>query len=430
MPLPDPHPRAGPRARRLLAGLGLLLLAPLARADDGAALVGRLRAALDGGEAAARREAYVDVGRLGAHLSPAQARRAAVVLRQAYAFEADADLRRLVVRALARLKSTHAWIQVVLASQEERDPEVRAAARAEILGGGADFLAVLGRLLAEEQSESFRAELLLLLGDRRRRDAVPLLLEALGERSPMLRAAAAEALEAISGEALGYDAKAWRAWWEAAKAHAPAPDGGTVAPQGPVEEPPPHTPRGLHPRFLGLALTAKDIVFVVDVSGSVGPGGVERVRQRLADAVDLLASDVHVGALFFSETVTYWREGAFVPATPRNKEDLRRFVRGVAPGRRTDVLTPLNAGLALLDRRVREKAEAREPFLTPVALVIVSDGQDNMAALPPGVVAERLERLDPARTVVHALVLGDKDSRLLYEAARMGSGHYRRVGAP
>ncbi len=420
-------------ARLLLLTLCLALahfVGERAAADTGNEVLEQLRAAIERGDEDQRRSAYVDVGRLGAHLSATQARSAAVALRKVFAREDAPELRRLIIRALARLKSTHAWIQVVLTSQADRDAEVQATARSEILGGGADFLDVLTRLVEEEKSESFRAELLLLLRDRRRADAAPLLIQSLGAKSLMLRAAAAEALEAISGEAHGYAQEAWGVWWEAARAKAAADPGPSVAPQAQVAEPTPHIGRALHPRFFGLPLTAKDIIFVVDVSGSVGAGGVERARQQLADAVDLLGSDVRIGAIFFSETAEYWQEGALLPATPRNKEDLRRFLRSVVAGRRTDVLTPLHAGLALLDRRVREKEEAKEAFLTPVSMVVVSDGQDNVGATPPRIVVERLERLDPVRTVVHALVLGSKDSRLLYEVARLGSGHYRRVGSP
>ena len=112
--------------------------------------------------------------------------------------------------------------------------------------------------------------------------------------------------------------------------------------------------------------------------------------------------------------------------TPSNKEDLAKFLRGVKQGKKTDVYTPLNAGLKLLMNRVQTKSEAKEKFLTPVAMVVVSDGRDNVAAVPPRVIADKLDRLDPLTSVIHAVVLGDKDSKLMYALANMGGGHYLR----
>jgi len=395
--------------------------------EVGRELLERLREGLKGDSREACLEAVRDVGRLGAHLDETEARSAAVLLRKAFAGQEDPETRRLMIRALARLKSTHAWVQVLLTSQSDRDPAVQRAARIELLGGGSDFLEVAARLLEEEKSEAFRGEILLVLGDRRRYDAVPLLIGALADRSGIVAGAAAEALEAITGEALGYDAARWKRWHATWLAERPKETGPSVAPAAPGEEPEHRPVRGLAPRFYGLPLTAKDLVFVVDVSGSVGSGGIERAKQELADAVDRLPSDVRVAALFFSESVSTWREGAFEPATPANKEDLRKFLRGIAPGKRTDVFTPLNAGLALVERRVREKHEAGEAFLTPVAMVVVSDGEGNVQATPPRVVADRLDRLDPARTVVHAVVLGSKDNALMAQLAHMGGGHYLRA---
>jgi Mg-chelatase subunit ChlD len=242
-----------------------------------------------------------------------------------------------------------------------------------------------------------------------------------------VQAAAAEALEAVSGIPLGYELEAWKAWYAAWLKARPASDGPTVAPDRRGEEPPPHVTRSLHPSFYGLTLTAKDVVFVVDISGSVGSSGVDRARRQLTQAVALLGSDVQIAALFFSDEVHMWKKGALLPATPDHKEDLAKFLRGLAPGRRTDVYSPLNAGLKIVMDRVAEKTQAGDAFREPVALVLVSDGRDNMAAVPSRVVADKLDRLDPATSVVHAVVLGRDDSPLLAAIARLGGGHYVRA---
>ncbi len=414
----------------LLLTLGLA--GPARGADEltNANLLANLKRALRRGDAAERVRAVNDVGRFAKQLTRIEQMSASKALRKGLEADESTEVRRLMIRALARMTHEHAWIPVILASQEDRDPKVRDQARQEVLSGGADELEAIRRILATETSAAFRAELLFILRDRRKGDGAPLLLERLKDKSPIVRAAAAEALEAISGQALGYDERAWKAWHARWLVKQPRDTGPSVSSGGRVDEPPPHVTRSLRPRFYGLPLTAKDLVFVVDISGSVGSGGVGRAKQQLTKAVALLGSDVRIAALFFSDTVHMWKKGQMVPASPDNKEDLVKFLRGLKPGRKTDVYTPLNAGLKILERRVQAKVTAQETFREPVTMITVSDGRDNMGAMPPRVIADKLDRLDAARSVLHCVVLGRKESPLMAALARLGGGHYLRGEKP
>ena len=185
-------------------------LAPAHAADTGKQLLTTLKRALKSDDEAVRSKAVIDVGRLNGHLNDNQAMVAAKALRDALDSDSSQAVRRLMIRALARFKNTHAWVPVILASQEDRDPVIKDQARQELLSGGSDFLRMMVKLLKEETSQAFRADLLLILRDRRKPDAVPLLLDALGDKNPIVRSAAAEALEAISRQGFGYNEKIWR----------------------------------------------------------------------------------------------------------------------------------------------------------------------------------------------------------------------------
>jgi hypothetical protein len=411
---------------RILAALALSALLPAAaRADAGSDALEALRDALRADLPEDRCEGIDRFARRVVDLSPAQAQRAAVILRKSFEEEGGAGPRGAIVRALARIPLPAAWVPVILASFGDRDESVRREARRAVLSARSGFLAVVERLLTEDEDPTFRANLLLVLRDRRRADAVPLLLAAL-EDHPRVAAAAAEALEAITGETFGLDADAWKRWAQERPAPPPPASDGetvTVAPDGEVGEPPPFTPRSLVPDFYGLPLREKDIVFVVDVSGSVGGSGVERAKRELEAAVERLGSDVRIAAVFFDEEVRLWKN-EMVLASPANKADLARFMRSVRPGRRTDLMTPIHAGLQFVRRRVEEKQAAAEPFLEAVAMVLLSDGQETSARTPPGVVEEKLDRLDLTHSVVHAVVLGGEDSLTMRALAIRGGGRY------
>ncbi len=416
-------------AVRLLAAVVLLAIgAPRARADGP---VDALTRALSNPKAEVRVEGLERAAKTANALTPEQRRREALLLRKALATEPVATVRTAAVATLAALHDDAAWVPVVQASLADRDDGVRRAASDAILVGGADLVAALAKLLHEDQDETFRAEVALLLGRRRRPDAVPVLLDALADAHVRVRTAAAEALEAVTGEALGYEAAAWKAWWAKSSAATPppgprAPDTVTAEPSARKPPPPPPPPRALVPEVYGLALPAKDVVFVVDVSGSVGDSGLESAKGEIGRAVERFGSDVRFSAVFFDAEVHLWHAET-VAASPAAKAEFSRYLRGLGRGKRTDVMTALLAGLGIVNRRVAEKREAKEPFADPVTMVVVSDGQENVRATPGNVVGDRLDRIDLSHVVVHAIVVGGRDSGLMAALARRGGGSYRVV---
>lgn len=362
-------------------------------------------------------------------LAPDQQRKAARLLRTLLRDEHDDALRSAVVGALARVGGAEAWTGLLLAACEEPEGACLARARGELARAPVGLVEVAQRLLREDQDPTFRAGLLLRLADRRRPDILPVLLGALDDPHPRVASAAAEALEQVTGQALGYESSAWRAAPLAVVGalEAPAP-GSTVEQPAPGALPARAPVRGLVPSFLGLALSSKDLVFVVDLSGSLGPAGADHVRRALEQAVERLPSDAWFSVILFADEVRTL-EPRLVQATPRAKEALHLFLRSVAPGRSTDLYTALLAGLGLQRRRLEELQAAGTPPPEAIALVLASDGRDTSARTPPEVVAERLERLDLARTVVHAVVLGGVDHPLMRALARRTGGHHVLVPA-
>jgi Mg-chelatase subunit ChlD len=113
---------------------------------------------------------------------------------------------------------------------------------------------------------------------------------------------------------------------------------------------------------------------------------------------------------------------------PKAKEELHYFLRGLAPGRKTDLFTAVNAGLTLLKKRLEEKQKAGEPIREALTMIVVSDGRDNLAKTPPEIVAERIERLDLKHCVVDSVLLGGEDNAFMRALAGRTGGHY--VAAP
>jgi HEAT repeat protein len=406
--------------------LALLLLAGQVCAESA---VETLRRALKKGATEPRVAALQEAARSGARLSAEERRQTTLLLRKVLGADGDPLVRQEVVRTLAALHDEAAWVPVLVAATSDRDDAVRRVAVEAVLTAKGDVLPVAKKLLKEDQDPTFRAEVCLLLGRRQRLDAAPILLEALADTHPRVQSAAGEGLEAVSGEAHGWDAKAWARWWEKAKpgaAPAAVPRPGetvTSTPQAPELPPPPPPPKGLVPELYGLPLRAKDYVFVIDVSGSIGADGLATAKSELVKAVERLGSDVRIAALFFDEEVRTWHP-EMTPATPAAKDELAKFVRGIGRGSRTDIMTPLNAGLAMVRRRVAERVAAKDPAPEPVTMVVVSDGQENVKGTPGEVVGDKLDRLDLSQSVVHAICVGGRGSVLMEALARRAGGFY------
>lgn len=379
--------------------------------------------------AAARLSALEAFRPLPGALSADQQRKAARVLRGALRDEHEEAVRCALVSALARVGGPEAWTGLLLAACEEGEGACPVLARTEVARAPTGLVQVAQRLLREDRDPTFRAVLLLRLCDRRRADVLAPLLAALDDPHPRVRTAAAEALEQVTGQALGYEPGAWRAAPLQVVGALPAPSPGSTVEQAGAPALPGRAPvRGLVPSFLGLPLRSKDLVFVVDLSGSLGPAGADHVRRALEQAVERLPSDAWFSVVLFADEVRTL-EPRLVQATPRAKEALHLFLRSVAPGRSTDLYTALLAGLGLQRRRLEElQAQGRAPP-EAIALVLASDGRDTSARTPPEVVAERLERLDLARAVVHAVVLGGVDHPLMRALARRTGGHHVVVPA-
>ncbi len=414
--------------RALVVGLAAFVAAGPAVAGETPART--LEKALKADEAARRAAAVAEAGRVGGAAPADERRRLALVLRKVLEGDPDAGVRLAAVASLAKLADEAAWVPVLVAAITAKDDAVRAAATTAVLVGRGDLVGVARKLLRRGSGPDVPRGGGPAARPSPSRGRGARVARRVGRQAPAGRDRRRRSPRGRVGRGVRVRGRAVDRVVEKARvpAAAPAPAGETVTKEaGPPEVPPPPPPaRGLVPDLYGLPLRAKDYVFVVDVSGSIGAEGLETAKGELVRAVERLPSDVRFAALFFDEQMRLWHP-EMVLATPTHKADLARFVRGIPRGKRTDVMTPLNAGLAIVAKRIEARQAAKEPAPEPVTMVVVSDGQENVRSTPGDAVGDKLERLDLSHAVVHALVLGGKDNALMAALARRAGGVYRVV---
>lgn len=213
--------------------------------------------------------------------------------------EEDRDVRVETLEALGRLKAIRALplMQVFLrdAASELRD----AAARGLGLLASAKALPALSRALedAEPLVVESAAQALGRIGDPQ---AVPCLIEGLGryvDENLRLVDAFAQALYAISGKAIGTDPELWSAWWNTVK-DKPFARAGEVGVST--------TDSG--PTYYGFPVRSSRVVFVLDVSRSMGWNQrLDSAKAEIIKVLKGLPSSTFFNLLIFSDRAAHWK---------------------------------------------------------------------------------------------------------------------------
>lgn len=283
------------------------------------------------------------------------------------------------------------------------------------------------RTLEEDESWRFRAAMvdLLVAGSRERGKAV--LLRTLEDKHPGVSARAAEGLERMTGQPLGLDTAAWRAYFTKVSEEKPdkytrTGETRTVADaqrkvdqyKGPI--------RGLAPRLYTVPIRRKQLIFVVDMSGSMGKGRRATHFTELKTAIAGLPSDCSFNVLCFDQRLFFYTKAkSLVPATTRHKDEVGRWIDALPAGQKTDVNKSVVTGLAMLKEALAQNADSK------AELFILTDGRETAKTTSLRMVQAQYGRLPADRCAVHVISLGRTGTPLLKVLAQGSGGQFVQV---
>lgn len=81
-----------------------------------------------------------------------------------------------------------------------------------------------------------------------------------------------------------------------------------------------------------MEVVAKNVVFVIDTSGSMGGSKLEQTKQAMAAILDDLHSDDMFSVIQFNDAVNKWREDGLVRVDEKNIAAAKEFVNGLEAG--------------------------------------------------------------------------------------------------
>lgn len=124
----------------------------------------------------------------------------------------------------------------------------------------------------------------------------------------------------------------------------------------------------------GLPVVPKDVIFVIDVSGSMIGTKIKQTKQAMSTILGDLREGDHFNIITFSDKVHTWKKGRTVRATRQNVRDAKDFVKRII----AEGWTNINAALLSAAQLVNPSSSSSSSHLSSrrVPLVIfLTDGE-------------------------------------------------------
>uniref|UniRef100_A0A8B9CKN3 Inter-alpha-trypsin inhibitor heavy chain H3 n=1 Tax=Anser brachyrhynchus TaxID=132585 RepID=A0A8B9CKN3_9AVES len=117
----------------------------------------------------------------------------------------------------------------------------------------------------------------------------------------------------------------------------------------------------------------KNIIFVIDISGSMSGREIEQTREALLKILDDIRDDDFLNFILFGSDVHTWKE-KLIRATPENLDEARKFVRGIDT-EVTNLYGGIMKGIEMLNAAHEENVV---PKRSASIIIMLTDGQPNV----------------------------------------------------
>ena len=325
----------------------------------------------------------------------------------------DPAVRRRAIVSLARMMGTdEGWFRKLGAMAKDKDAATRqgaVVALAELRTPAA--LELLHGTLLGDAEHAVRAEALQELANLRRKDSIAHLIGRVNAETGRLKMDLLAALRLITGEDQGTSYERWKRWWDAEGEAFVVPDyRDAVAAERERRrvQGAGRTTTG----FYGLHVVSDRVCFVLDVSGSMKGGNIEKAKDELAKFVADYPEGDLFNVIFFSTDVYPWQD-ELVRMSARTRDEALKYVARQQADGWTAVYDALK--LAFEDQRVD-------------TIVLLTDGTPQHGTIDdPAEIRAEVKRWNSTRHIrIHCVSLGGPQSLLQHLAADSG-GDFREV---
>uniref|UniRef100_A0A8C4MF08 Inter-alpha-trypsin inhibitor heavy chain H3 n=1 Tax=Equus asinus asinus TaxID=83772 RepID=A0A8C4MF08_EQUAS len=174
----------------------------------------------------------------------------------------------------------------------------------------------------------------------------------------------------------------------------------------------------------GLPVVPKNVVFVIDVSGSMYGRKIQQTKDALLKILEDVKEDDYLNFILFSGDVTTWKDN-LVQATPENIQEAREFVMNIHSQGMTNINDALLRGISMLNKAREENAV---PERSTSIIIMLTDGDANVGESKPEKIQENVRNAIRGKFPLYNLGFGNNlNYNFLESMALENHGLARRI---
>uniref|UniRef100_A0A669FAT7 Inter-alpha-trypsin inhibitor heavy chain 3 n=1 Tax=Oreochromis niloticus TaxID=8128 RepID=A0A669FAT7_ORENI len=163
----------------------------------------------------------------------------------------------------------------------------------------------------------------------------------------------------------------------------------------------------------------KNVVFVIDQSGSMHGRKIEQTRIALLHILNDLAEDDHFGLITFDDRISYWKR-ELVQANRKNLESAKNFARNIQDRGSTDINEAVLQGARMLNAHNREGSAS--------ILILLTDGDPTSGVTNLEKIQSNVRQAIAGKFPLYCLGFGfDVNFNFLEKMSLQNNGVARRI---
>ncbi|XP_031424240.1 inter-alpha-trypsin inhibitor heavy chain H3-like [Clupea harengus] len=163
----------------------------------------------------------------------------------------------------------------------------------------------------------------------------------------------------------------------------------------------------------------KNVVFLIDQSGSMHGRKIEQTRDALLKILDDLAEDDYFGLILFDSKVSPWKH-ELLQANHNNLKRAKDFVRRIVDRGATDINAAVLKGVEMINKHPRESSAS--------ILILLTDGDPTSGETNQGKIQSNVREAIGKKFPLYCLGFGlDVNFEFLQKMAQENSGVGRRI---
>ncbi|NWR03774.1 ITIH3 inhibitor, partial [Paradoxornis webbianus] len=173
-----------------------------------------------------------------------------------------------------------------------------------------------------------------------------------------------------------------------------------------------------------LPKLSKNIIFVLDTSGSMSGREIEQTKEAMLKILDDIKEDDFFNFILFDSEISTWKE-TLIKATPENLDEARKFVRQISAHGMTNLHGGLMRGIDILNAAHEENLV---PKRSASIIIMLTDGQPNVGVSNTHEIEKAVKKAIDGRYTLYNLGFGSGvDYGFLERMALDNKGLARRI---